>query len=91
MKIKKNWVLVIIAILLVLFWFTHRNPYIAVRTAVFSKGYFSIGVNSKVKSTGEGLYTITPPPIEMNTNSELKTYRVNKNWIFYFAEYHGEV
>lgn len=81
----------IIIVLPILFWFTHRNPYIAVRTVVFSKGYFSIGVNSNVKNKGKELYIVTPPPMETNTNSELKTYHVNKNWIFYFAEYYGEV
>lgn len=60
------------------------------RTGVFSAGYFSIAFNSKIEKIDNNLYTISPAPVELATNAELKTYRVTKNYIFYFSEYYGE-
>ncbi|MBO0475098.1 hypothetical protein IGL98_000115 [Enterococcus sp. DIV0840] len=90
MSNKFKWILVGGTVFFCFFWYTHRSPEVSVRTAVFSAGYFSIANNSKIEKIDDEFYTITPAPVEMATNSELKTYHVSKNYIFYFAEYYGE-
>ncbi|WP_339101939.1 hypothetical protein [Candidatus Enterococcus clewellii] len=90
MKLKR-FVAVLAFLSILLFWYVHKDPVIAVRTEVFSSGFFDVGMNSKVEKISDDLFVISPAPIEEETLAELKTYRVKKYGILYFAEYDGEV
>lgn len=89
-------VIVIIGIYIVL----HSNPKLSVRTHLFFKGYVLEAVNNEIipyidKNDAENernisLYKLSNPPVEKDTQGELKTYIVYKKGILYFAKYYGE-
>ncbi|MBL1229990.1 hypothetical protein IW492_12170 [Enterococcus sp. BWB1-3] len=91
MKRNRIYLFIIIALSVVPFWYVHRSPISAVRTKVFSLGFFDIGIHSTVEKVSDDLYTIEPAPVEDETLGELKTYQVKRYGIFYLAEYYGEV
>jgi hypothetical protein len=91
MKRKSRYVVLISILCLGGFWFLHRNPQAAVRTALFSAGFFKTSLQADVQKVQKSCYHVLPAPIETETKAALATYRVQKVGWFYFAEYYGEV
>lgn len=86
-----------ILLIIIAFFITHLSPVLALRTKLFFSGYFDIALSSVIiplkKENVEGrLFSVSPPPHEKATNSDLETYQVEDTFgIFYWAEYYGEI
>lgn len=98
---KKRTILSLIAIVIIGTYIAlHLTPKLSVRTHLFFKGYFLEAVNNEIipdidKNNVENerniyLYKLSNPPIEKDTQGELKTYIVYKKGFLYFAKYYGE-
>ncbi|MTD38080.1 hypothetical protein GIX45_05410 [Erwinia sp. CPCC 100877] len=90
MKTKIKYVVLFGCLAVIGFWYIHRNPQVAVRTTLFSAGFFKTSIQADVEKKNDSCYCVTPPPVERATRVELKTYQVKKVGCFYFAEYYGE-
>jgi hypothetical protein len=95
----------IVVILGVIFLLLHSTPKMALRTCVFFMGYpkealiTNIGEDEyhnkfdkkKFARLNAKAYTLTKPPFEKATESELRNYLVRKIGFLYFADYYGEL
>ncbi|WP_156509946.1 hypothetical protein [Rossellomorea aquimaris] len=98
---KKWWFLIGIVSV---FIFLHLSPILALRTHLFLTGYPKTALTSgiiddeyhnqvdkeKFELLSAKAYTLTEPPIEKETDGELRNYLVKKVFFLYFAEYYGE-
>ncbi|MFK4567057.1 hypothetical protein [Enterococcus sp. UD-01] len=90
MKRRSKYVALISIFCVVGFWYLHRNPQAAVRTTLFSAGFFKTSWQADIKRAQGSCYLVTPAPIETETKAALVSYQVKKVGCFYFAEYYGE-
>ncbi|MDR7000198.1 hypothetical protein [Neobacillus niacini] len=95
----------IAVITVVIFLMLHSTPKLALRTCVFFMGYpkaafiTDIGDDEyhnkfdkkKFAKINAKAYTLTKPPFDKATESELRNYFVRKIGYLYFAEYYGEL
>ncbi|MRG86084.1 hypothetical protein [Salinibacillus xinjiangensis] len=102
MKKKRIWVPIVLVILFILL---HLSPKLALRTHVVFMGHPVAAVTSELiqdnyhnetdknqlKKLDAKVYTLTEPPIEEATQSELRNFIVKEVGFLYFAEYYGEV
>ncbi|MFJ5718297.1 hypothetical protein [Neobacillus sp. NPDC093127] len=103
-KIIRNTTLVIVVV--VIFLLLHLTPKIAIRTHVLFMGYpiesftsdiyeykfsYKVDKNNFIKFYPNAkAYTLTKPPFEKATESELSNYIVRKSGFLYFADIYGE-
>ncbi|MBB2480467.1 hypothetical protein H5P36_09690 [Bacillus sp. APMAM] len=95
----------ITVILGIIFLVLHSTPKLALRTCVFFMGYPKTAFISNIAEDGyhnkldkkkfarlnAKAYTLTKPPFEKATESELRNYLVRKKGFLYFAKYYGEL
>jgi hypothetical protein len=89
----------IVVILGVIFVLLHSSPKMAVRFHILLMGYpreaFITDIRDnkfdmeKLFTLNAKTYTLTNPPFEKATETELDTFLVRKIGIFYFAEYYS--
>lgn len=94
MEKRRFMVMFVIIFLLFSIYVTHATPTIAIRTLLFSKGYFNQSIYSKIvlkdQNKGLSLYEVILAPVEKQTNGELATFKIKREFFFYSAEYYGE-
>lgn len=98
---KKKWNLVLISLeiaVILTFALTHITPTIALRTHLFTTGYFSEAFTCEIKeqeslSDFETLYKVSPALSQMPGGTPfIETYKVNAAFgVFYWGDYYGEV
>ena len=96
---RKHWENTIIFSIMVVTFVAiglHLTPSLSLRTTLFFSGHFNEALHAKLtpveyKNSQSTLYTVEPVPFEKATHSELKTFEVKRNFIFYSASYYGEV
>jgi len=106
MEVKSLKKLIGIAVILgFIFLVLHSTPNLALRTCVFFMGYpkaaFITDIaddeyhnkfdKKKFAKLNAKAYTLTKPPFEKATESELRNYLVRKKGFLYFADYYGEL
>lgn len=96
--------LTVLLIVLVFIFALHLTPSLALRTHVFFKGYPLKAISTDIvddehhntvdekelKKENAKCYSLTKPPIESATDSELRNYKVTRKGILYVAEYYGD-
>ncbi|WP_462413654.1 hypothetical protein [Neobacillus sp. Marseille-QA0830] len=103
---KKIVVISAIVFIVVIFLLSHSTPKMAISTHLLFMGYpkesfisniFEYEFENKVDQNhflrlnpNAKVYSITKPPFEKATGSELSHYMVRKIGLFYFADFYGE-
>ena len=97
---KWGFLIGIVSVFIVL----HLSPILALRTHLFLTGYPKAALTSgiiedeyhnqvdkeKFESLSAKAYTLKVPPIEKETDGELRNFLVKKVGFLYFAEYYGD-
>ncbi|RDY23203.1 hypothetical protein CHF27_009655 [Romboutsia maritimum] len=94
----------IVVSIISLFLILHTTPTLALRTSLFLNGYFYEAMATEViddkfhnkvdkdilEKQNAKCYTLTIPPVEKVTQTELRNFKVTKDGSFYSVEYYGE-
>lgn len=79
-----------LASLVILFYALHATPTLAVRTCVFFLGHPVVAFTSGIEEEADATYvTLTDPPIETATGSDLDRYEVRRYGMIYIARFAG--
>ncbi|WJY27289.1 hypothetical protein [Sporosarcina trichiuri] len=76
--------------LAILFYALHATPTLAVRTCVFYLGHPVAALTSGIEEETDAVYmTLTDPPFETATGSDLDRYEVRQYGVIYIARFAG--
>lgn len=96
MRKKTTAIVLVLSLLIFGFWYINRDPITALRTELFSQGYFYESQHSEIREVGPAangngrVYEVTPAP-HNHDHIELKSYSVEHVLFYYSVDYYGEV
>jgi nitrate reductase NapE component len=103
-KLIRKKELIFLVIVFTIYYILHSTPYMALRTQVFLMGYPKSAFISEIiddeyhnevnkeeyAELNAKAYTLTKPPIEKETQGELRNFLVKKIGIFYLVKFLGD-
>ncbi|MDY0395786.1 hypothetical protein ACFSMW_20240 [Virgibacillus halophilus] len=76
------------------------SPKLALREHLLENGYITSGLTTKIVNQtdihkigkqNERYYTLTKPPFDHATQSEIANWKVKRKWIFYIVSIHNDI